>query len=74
MTVVLGNLCGAVSLHQALREKEVESLSFRTSMKSVFSQRLHAAARRATGRFFLYEDISFYAVWDNSYYQPMFML
>lgn len=24
--MVLGNLCGAVSLHQALREKEVESL------------------------------------------------
>lgn len=79
--MVLGNLCGAVSLHQALREKKL-SLFFlllkktvvQPSMKSVFSQRLHAAARRAIGRFFLYEDISFYAVWDNSYYQPMFML
>ena len=26
------------------------------------------------GSSYMKKDISFYAVWDNSYYQPMFML
>ena len=81
MTVVLGNLCRAVPLHQALLEK-VEYFFFpplkktvvQPPVKSVFSQGLHSEARRAIGGFFLYEDISFYAVRNNPYYQPMFML
>lgn len=82
MTVVLGeSLRSGPSASGATRKRSrvsffllLKKTVVQPSMISVFSQRLHAAARRAIGRFFLYEDISFYAVWDISYYQPMFML
>lgn len=64
MTVVLGEyLRSGLSASGATRKRIrvsffllLKKTVVQPSMISVFSQRLHAAARRAIGRFFLYED------------------